>query len=230
MEAGYFEKFLFYRGVGKFQLPVTAEFESNQMTMTNDGEMPITSAVFVNVNGGSIQATKINSVGAGDSIVVQSGSTVSQEELADMVQQCLVDEGLYEKEAASMVKTWQQSWFTEDGTRILYMVPQSVTDGLLPLKIKPEPTETLRVLVGRMELMSPSAEQKMIDAVAASSRSREQHTAIQKQQKKPQSYAIPAAIRDFGRMAEPALVRVGKITKDAAIRTEAELLVRQFRK
>ena len=77
-----------------------------------------------------------------------------------------VAEGLFEKEAAAMVATWQQSWFTENGTRILYMVPAPITDELLPLHINPKPKQMLRVLVGRMEIMSPTSEQAMTQAVA----------------------------------------------------------------
>ncbi len=107
-----------------------------------------------------------------------------------MVQQSLVDEGLYEKEAASMVKTWQQSWFTENGTRVLYMVPGPTTDELLPLYVTPRPQEMLRVLVGRMEIMSPEDEQRMIQAVAASSKARAEHDA------KPVANGQPQALRD----------------------------------
>ena len=39
--------------------------------------------------------------------------------------------GLYDKEALAMVNTWQASWFGENGTRLLYLVPTKLTDKLL---------------------------------------------------------------------------------------------------
>lgn len=228
-ETGHFEKFLFYRGVGKFQLPVKASFKQSSIVMANEGELPIRSAILIDVNGDKIRAAKQDIVAAGQSVTFESAQSITNEQLAELVKDALVAEGLYEKEALSMVKTWQNSWFTETGTRILYMVPAPTTDELLPLHITPRPNETLRVLVGRMEIMSPDAENKMIGAVAKSIQQRSQHLADQSTQKKKQPYAIPASIKAFGRMAEPALVRVGKISKDPDVRREAELLVQQFR-
>lgn len=73
---------------------------------------------------------------------------------ADMVQ-ALKAEGLYEKEALAMVKTWRDSWFIEQGTRLFYLLPQEKTDELLPLTITPRPDEVVRVMVGRLEIMRP---------------------------------------------------------------------------
>lgn len=227
--AGFFEKFLFYRGVGKFQLPITSRFEDQQVVLQNQGTLPVRSAIFISVDGPTVKAMKLDQVDAGQSLVFGTPAAVSESELSQMVQSCLVAEGLYEKEAASMVKTWQHSWFTEQGTRVLYMVPGSTTNELLPLEISPSPQKMVRVLVGRMEIMSPEDEQKMSQAVARSSRQRAQHIAEQKAQPKPLPYTIPSEIREFGRMAEPALVRVLKITQDDAVRTEAQFLVSQFR-
>ena len=129
-----------------------------------------------------------------------------------------------------MIKTWQQSWFTEEGTRVLYMVPPRKTDELLPLHVTPRPQETVRVLVGRMEIMSPEDELRMSQAVAASAQARAEHFAAPVPEgKKRKPYHIPRDVHEYGRMAEPALVRIAKITRDAAIRREAELLIQQYR-
>src|ERR1051326_440910 len=53
-----------------------------------------------------------------------------------------------------MVETWRDSWF-EEGSRVLYVVPQAETDAILPLHITPAPTRIARVFVGRLELMTP---------------------------------------------------------------------------
>jgi hypothetical protein len=66
--------------------------------------------------------------------------------------------GLYEKEARAMVKTWEAAWSGEEGTRLLYLVPRSRTDELLPLTIEPKPTAMVRVLVGRHDFLTPEEE------------------------------------------------------------------------
>ena len=79
--------------------------------------------------------------------------------------------GLYEKEAKAMVKTWDSAWFGEEGTRLLYLVPRSKTDELLPLTMDPKPTEVVRVLVGRHDFLTPEqeavAERELLRAQAA---------------------------------------------------------------
>jgi hypothetical protein len=227
----FFEKFLFYRGVGKFQLPVNARFDSDQVVISNDGALPMNSAIMIHFDGNQLLASRIDQVAAGESLTFDNLKPLTAPELGELVQQSLIDEGLYAKEADSMVKTWQQSWFTEIGTRVLYMVPGPTTDELLPLSVTPRPQEMLRVLVGRMEIMSPEDEQRMIEAVAASVKTRAQHHAQPVAKgKQPPPYEIPASVRAYGRMAEPALVRVSKISKDPAVRGEAQLLIAQYQR
>lgn len=64
-----------------------------------------------------------------------------------------------------MVDTWRSSWFGESGTRLLYLVPSRLTHELLPLTIEPRPDETIRVLVGRMEILTPEHRDEIAHAV-----------------------------------------------------------------
>ncbi|MDX1925158.1 MAG: hypothetical protein SFV81_01490 [Pirellulaceae bacterium] len=224
----YFEKFLFYRGVGKFQLPIKTQFEGDRPVLRNLGVLPIRSAIMVDVRGDTIQAMRIHEIGAGQSLPFDQLKVITRDQLAEMVRESLVAEGLYEKEAAAMVATWQQSWFTENGTRVLYMVPGKTADELLPLHINPKPKQMLRVLVGRMEIMPPTSEQEMTKLVAASITARSQHATYQRNRSPQTLYPIPKAIATFGRMAEPALARIAKLANDASIRNEAELLISEL--
>lgn len=229
---GHLEKFLFYRGVGDFQLPFQTHFDDDgKIVVSNNGHLPMNSAILVHVEGDKIMTASIDQIDAGKSKTFGSPKHVSANDLAKIVRAALEREGLYDKEASSMVATWRQSWFTEEGTRVLYMVPQPMTDELLPLHVSPAPNATLRVLVGRMEIMSPDKEEQLLKAVAASKRTRAQYIKqAEKSQKKQQAYKIPDSISQMGRLAEPALVRVAKISSDASLRTEAELLIQQLRK
>ena len=68
-----------------------------------------------------------------------------------------------------MVETWRDSWF-EEGTRVLYLLPQSIVDGVLPLDIDPKPADTTRVFVGRMELVTPEIESEVAQAIRVNDR------------------------------------------------------------
>jgi hypothetical protein len=73
----------------------------------------------------------------------------------------LAGHGLYPKEVEATIRTWEDSWF-EEGFRVFYVLPRQQTDAILPLEITPKPTKLVRVLVGRMEIMTPEAGQEII--------------------------------------------------------------------
>jgi hypothetical protein len=78
----------------------------------------------------------------------------------------LIANGLYPREAQAMLATWRDLWF-EEGTRVFYIVPQRDVDKILPLKINPKPARTVRVFVGRMELVTAATETTVADAIRA---------------------------------------------------------------
>src|SRR5207247_4158411 len=77
----------------------------------------------------------------------------------------LVAQGLYLDEAQAMVETWRGSWF-EEGSRLLYIVPPKFVNEILPLSIHPAPTQTERVFVGRLEIVTPATENAVEGALA----------------------------------------------------------------
>ena len=81
----------------------------------------------------------------------------------------LVEQGLYQDEAQAMFETWRDSWF-EEGSRLLYVVPRPFVDAILPLWIQPAPSQTVRVFVGRLELITPATQKAVEQALAARDR------------------------------------------------------------
>jgi len=77
----------------------------------------------------------------------------------------LISSGLYAEEAHAMLESWKYSWF-EEGSRLIYTVPNSFVEKILPLSIQPQPAKIQRVFVGRMELLTP-ATQNAIETAAA---------------------------------------------------------------
>ena len=53
----------------------------------------------------------------------------------------LTTQGLYRDEAHAMLETWGDSWF-EEGSRLIYIVPRSYLDSILPLSISPLPLDS----------------------------------------------------------------------------------------
>ena len=227
----FLEKFLFYRGVGDFDLPFAVDFgSSEEAVFHNQSSLPMNSAILVDVDGKHISMAKLSQLAPGKAAAFDKPQPTSLEALSEAVVDALVEEGLYEKEAKAMVETWKQSWFTEQGTRILYMVPETITDELLPLKIEPRPQQSLRVLVGRMEVMSPETEKAMLEAVVLTGVERSKHRARVKGKPNQNHFPFPQRIREFGRLAEPALVRISKIAPMPEIRDEAERLIAELRR
>jgi hypothetical protein len=96
--------------------------------------------------------------GAVDGVVrlTRPALTGSLSALSADLERVLVAEGMFPREAAAMVETWRDSWF-ERGTRLLYVVPRSTVDAVLPLSITPAPGKVARAFVGRLELLTPES-------------------------------------------------------------------------
>jgi hypothetical protein len=114
--------------------------------------------------------------------------------LGKQMARSLVQEGLYRREAMAMVNTWRNSWFAEDGLRVLYVLPSSWTARTLPLTMGPAPRELVRVMVGRAEVLTPAQEQRLSDEL----------TKAEVGDSEARERAI-ADLRQLGRFAEPAL-------------------------
>jgi hypothetical protein len=221
-----FEKFLFYRGVGNFELPLklTATSDST-FELSNFGRDPIRSLFLIEADGRAVRFTESEQIaGKAHTRLIQTGRTTSVDALADAVKHALIEAGLYEKEATAMVNTWRSSWFGEAGTRLLHILPRSLTDAVLPLTISPQPQQTVRVLVGRMEIMTRDQESRVAALVKSSFAKR--RTADLAGQ--GPSYAGPKELTSLGRLAEPALARVRIISEDPEIRAEAAVLLQQL--
>lgn len=219
----YFEKFLFYRGLGNFELPLRlSELAGGAFELVNSGDTPVRSLFLVTVQGEEVRFVQHAAVAPGSTVSLRQTETVSDiNALAESVVAALVQEGLYLKEAQAMVACWRSSWFGEQGTRLLYMVPTPVTESLLPLQITPQPDELVRILVGRMEIMPRSQEEKMLELVRTSAAVRPAEVTEGITFTSPSLEALVA----MGRLAEPALARVRHISQDQQVRAEAQKLI-----
>ena len=217
MGNAYREKFLFYRGVGNFDLPVSLkDTGEGRFVLTHPGKTPMRFAFVVKAEGGRIRYARYENLASSSELSLPAESSTI-EALGDDMVRSLVGEGLYEKEARAMVKTWRSSWFGEDGTRVLYALPQADTDRLLPLKIQPAPKETLRVMVGRLEILTAEQEQRIAGLVVKLGAG---DAEIRRQ--------TAEEIRKLGRFAEPSLTRIAKVSEDPETQLAAKSLLREI--
>ncbi len=194
-----YEKFLFYRGVGTFDLPLSATLDGRRVTVQRKGPDALTSAILFENKGGRMGWTALGRVSE-RTTVERPKLNRNLDELMRELEAALVAEGLYEKEARAMVKTWKDSWF-EEGVRIFYRVPRRATDEILPLTLDPKPAELVRVLVGRAELITPEEEER-----------------VTKLARRLPDAAAKLELQQRGRFAEPALRRVLAASSDSKLK------------
>ena len=163
---GQRERFLFYRGVGSFDVPVTAAALGNGIVrVRNVGRDPLHDVVLFENRQGVIRYRLVGTLGSDAvDVTAPSGGTVAQ--LRRELERQLVAGGLYPREAAAMVDTWRDSWF-EEGARVIYVLPTPAVDAILPLTVSPAPNSVARVFVGRMEVVTPDIERSVEAAIAS---------------------------------------------------------------
>jgi hypothetical protein len=200
------EKFLFYRGICNIYLPLDLKCQGHdQFQLTDPGKTPIPVAFLIQIDGGKVRFQRYGKID-GPRILKLPTNQSSLEILADAMTHDLAASGLYEKEAKAMVATWRTSWFGEEGTRLLYILPATMADANLPLTITPKPQQMVRVMVGRLEVMTPERENDLAKRLAGD-----------------------GPITDLGRFAEPSLRRIVEITNDPHIKTRAQATLTKLR-
>jgi len=163
------EKFLFYRGVSAFLPPITATLSAdNTVLLENHFIEPIPSVILFERRGQKSGYRVLGPLRDQASLAPPELST-SADSLSSTLEGTLISQGLFPDEAHAMLETWKNSWF-EEGSRLIYIVPRSFVDSVLPLRVAPAPTSTVRVFVGRLELVTPTTEHAVESAFATNDR------------------------------------------------------------
>jgi hypothetical protein len=153
------EGFLFYRGLGSIQVPLRvasaqAGFEAHRLPGG-----PAEMITFENLEG---RVAWSREPLTRERLSVERPPARDVDGLKAELVAMLTAEGLFALEAEAMVATWADSWF-EEGVRIFYLMPRAQVDAVLPLRVDPAPRGLVRVMVGRVELVTPAR----LDALAA---------------------------------------------------------------
>ena len=159
------EKFVFYRGVSSENSPVTARIlENGSVYIENVTGDPLARLFLFERRGNATGFRAVSDLGERTTlempVLKDSGADASEPILS-----VLMEQGLCPDEARAMLETWKDSWF-EEGTRLLYVVPNSFVNRVLPLSIWPAPREITRVFIGRLELVSMRTRVAIEEALA----------------------------------------------------------------
>jgi hypothetical protein len=163
------EKFLFYRGVGRFPVPLVVRLSGNgQIVVENRGQDSIPRAFLFENRAGRVGHRNVDAI---KHVVTLDPPSLdgSLAQLQFDLETALVAQGLFPKEAQAMVDTWRDSWF-EEGSRLIYLVPAPAIDAILPLHVEPDPSQIARVFVGRIELLTSKTTRSVEEAITAGDR------------------------------------------------------------
>jgi len=172
---GEAEKFLFYRGVAHIDAPIAVVQDTNADELVLRSQCPLEVAGHEPLKVKALWLVDIAASGRaafralppvtldGEAKTLAKTSShfgwmdysmANREKLKASLRDALLAEGLFDDEAQALLNTWELSYFKSAGTRVFFLVPRKWTDFYLPLNIS-EPAQITRVMVGRIELVTP---------------------------------------------------------------------------
>lgn len=216
------ERFLFYRGAGAYKpmvmpkrekpgvdLSVTVPFSQIDLrgvflVRVNDSGAIITHAPLLRAQG------TLELAGAEQVMPTEQAAKTAKAQFIESLEAA----GLFPKEAAGLVKIWGDEMFTTPGERLIYLMPNNEVERVMPLTINPEPTHTVRTLIGWVELATPEGEKRIKDLIEklGSEDPAERSDADQQ-------------LRQLDRFAEAILRRTLETTEDTSKRNQIEQIL-----
>jgi hypothetical protein len=223
------EKFIFYRGLGRFDPSLRLETESDgRVALVNTGAEPISHLFVLRIEGGRAAFEYLPNLAPGREahIQVRLGENALPvdpfvDKIAAALAARLVESGLFPEEAQAMVNTWNRSYFRTPGMRVLYLVPRGQIDRTLPIQVRAYrhngnsmTTKIERVFVGRVECLTPEQEARIegwLRDLASTDPDR--------------AAAARGGLLALGRFAEPHLRRALQNSSSPAVRATAQRLL-----
>jgi len=245
------EKYLFYRGVGHIDAPLTVRETGDALIINRHSvlkQFPQLWVVRVQPDG-RVRYRQMPAGGQGAVQVrvpdVDASSPGNRDDLYRELADALVKEGLFREEALAMLATWELSYFESEGLRVMFVLPRDWTDAQLPLSIS-APADITRVMLGRIELVSPYQRSKLrrlqelpataFDLVPLYAESRTALRGIHAGLSHADLYRsvgreVPEALQVYdqlGRFRDALLVHEWNSTRDAGVRSRIKLVMEKF--
>lgn len=170
-DSGETENYLFYRGVGNFKPGLQTTVSTDEtLHLKNQTGADIPYLLVFQQNGGRVSwHARTSGLKSGESLDLAETSLTTAADgfptpIYDSLKSGLAACGLLESEADAMVQTWWSSYFETEGLRVFWVLPTTATERILPLSVTPPPAKTVRVLVGRSEVLRPRQEAEWLAA------------------------------------------------------------------
>jgi hypothetical protein len=229
--SGESERFLFYRGLGSGEALLKVVQETNRVVIKPSVPTEIKSDLriprlwLVDIQGGQVAFR------AADGFTIARGTTNVSKTIPSQFKEsdysatnalklrrallaALQEDGLFEDEALALLETWKVSYFQSSGLRLFFIVPREWTDHVLPLEI-PQAEKITRVMVGRIELVSPRQRQLLAEINKTSPREI-QKAAIEMQSRIMKKFYPQNRQQDAKTLADIDLVYKGRRSLDSA--------------
>ena len=163
--SGKEEKFLFYRAASQIapRLRVAAR-EGGEFDLETGNDAPVRHVYTVAVpESGPVRLRYLPSFPApeGTRVIEFPDPAAAGAHLGGVLEA----EGLFAKEAAGLVRIWQEAIFARPGLRAMYLMEPADLDAMLPITIQPAPDKLVRVMLVRMECLTPERERNIRDLV-----------------------------------------------------------------
>jgi hypothetical protein len=212
-----FERFLFYRGLGLAPLPLRLDVkDGGSLTLDRDPMIGdgVRHVFVLRIEKGRAAYRYLPALRPGQTVARVLPTLADAQPLARFTEKIAGDlasrleaSGLFAKEARAMVNTWTTSYFQTEGVRVLFVLPQSWTDAFIPMDVNPRPKELIRVMVGRLELLSQEREERAEAAI--------RNLAAPEATRREEAFAY---LSGQGRYVEPIVRRVLRTTRDENVR------------
>jgi len=215
------EKFLFYRGAARLQSTLHVNIDVDTEVGHTFSLDPVTPEKAVrHVFTMNVPEEGAPQIGYTEQ-VAEAGAKAKTLDSVDaavaILRQVLLDEGLYEKEADGMIKIWRKGMFETPGLRAMYLMERKTLDAFLPLTIQPAPDEIERVMLVRIDCLTPDREERILELLKqlGAENFRERGAAQKK-------------LMEIGRVGQAVMRKFYEDTEDPEIRMRLKAVLKQI--
>ena len=170
------ERYVFYRGVGHLNAPLRVSRLEGRLAIQSQLSPSVADRLAIQnlwlvesrADGGfAFRELDPLTIAANSPTTVASTSASFRDldfhprnlaEFRRLMRGAIIKDGLFADEAEALLNTWETSYFKSAGLRLFFLVPHAWTDHYLPLDFS-TPAELTRLMVGRIELVTPEARQ-----------------------------------------------------------------------
>ncbi|HEY2951692.1 MAG TPA: hypothetical protein VGK40_03860 [Verrucomicrobiae bacterium] len=213
---GESERYVFYRGVGHLNAPLRVSRLDGGLDLQSQLDPSVADRLTIQklwlvesrADGGfAFRVLKPLIIAANSRTTVattpasfrdEDFSAGNLAELRQLMRSAIVNDGLFADEADALLNTWETSYFKSAGLRLFFLVPRAWTDHYLPLDFS-TPTQLTRLMVGRIELVTPEQRELLRRIAKAPILERPLPKLADLRQSSGKEEAVPAAYLALGR-------------------------------